>query len=274
MNKITWLTLIIAFWLPFSMQAVAASSALERLGQNGCVWQEGGAFDRSLSDAERKEFQAFMDDAVARSEASREGDYVVFNDGVCEIKPPNIESHLSLDDPDIQAIIRDPHEYLQDGQDDGCFIISTDIRKLLTSRGMDEDAVENEFFRFYASHIISGEIRFYQEDIYRTPVSFQVVSEGACQDVNNIEALDESHERLLANYSDFVRLNQNAVICGTEEGYRTPYEALDYEARLGLDHPNFGANMEYYIIFIAQGWLGDIRAHEKPDNPRPPICHY
>ncbi|MEX3015163.1 hypothetical protein [Gymnodinialimonas hymeniacidonis] len=258
----------------FAFPCAADPVALSFFEQNGCVASAGDLTAAAASGVDVAAIDEYVMAQMAEGHVVEQGAYTVLSPEICTIRLPQIETEWRLDAPEIQAITtavdRDP-------EFPGCLL--GDLRGFFGQQYPDDPArAYDEFVRFVAAHIISGEVRFFSESPLRTPATWQVVT-GDCANVPEIDAMRET-QRYIADepFAEVIATLQANDPCFEErsDSLRNAVLALqgiDVTTGQGPDGAAVNAWMdtEFLFIMLAADWfIGD--SFTERGMTRPPLC--
>jgi hypothetical protein len=242
------------------------------MGGHGCTFGQQSIAAAEQAGFPRADVDAAMAAYLADSTGRRQGDYVVLDETLCTIRLPDIHTDLPLSHPDILAITTDINAFAKDGSP-GCFLADA------TSWFQNSGRTFDDYTRFLATHIIAGDVRFFSTSPLRTPVSFQVISQG-CSKIPDIDAMRANHAKLVAGFGAFVRHQGATKSCNRsgdfidDIGFAMQLQGADPAAfDVELADVNAWLWMEYLMIALAADWIDGDTWTEK-GSARPPMCHY
>ena len=255
--------------LTFSTVAVRAveSQIAEFFAGQGCAI---GPATRVLALAEgvdQRAIEALVETARADPDSIETGGWMVMPTALCEIRPPNVRSKLRLSDLEIQSRITAIDAY---EDEPGCFLHADGLyEELLTTRGWSSDRANTEYLRFLAENLVSGDLAFYSDDPLRTPAGLQLTG-GACANVPIMGEILRSHESLIDNFDQLIRVDMANVVCGSDSApsWQAPQLYKEIET---FQSNNAWASTEVRFIAMGAGWIEGITMSDK-GVPRPPLC--
>jgi len=241
---------------------------LQFLGPHGCAIgpsTEAASLEAGFS-------QTAIDDLRAAPEAVVSGHWTFLPEPICQIELPQVVSAISMDDPEVLAATSAPDAFEQYG-DPGCFLDGEKLRNLLSARReWDQEQVFQEYMRFVAAGLLSGELRFYSDDPLRTPPGFQVLS-GECAEVTGTDALAENHSFLTDLFVPFLQAaGKSAIAADCAEG-----DVFDTRSWEVIEQLSEGRNtnahlaFEMQLITIGAGWYDGMSSAGRGTS-RPPLC--
>lgn len=261
--------LLACMFLTFSTVAVSAagSQITEFFAGQGCAI---GPATRVLALAEgfdKGAIEALVEKARADPDSIENGGWLMMSTALCEIRPTQVRSELRLSDLEIQSRIT-PIDAYED--EPGCFLDADGLyEELLTTRGWSPDRANTEYLRFLAENLVSGDLAFYSDDPLRTPAGLQLTS-GACANVPAMGEIERSHESLIANFDQLIRIDMASVVCGSDSApsWQAPRLYKEIET---FQSSNAWASTEVRFIAMGAGWIEGITMSDK-GVPRPPLC--
>lgn len=245
----------------------AESQIAEFFAGQGCAI---GPATRVLARAEgfdQGAIEALVEKARADPDSIETGGWLVMSTALCEIRPPQVRSELRLSDPEIQSRITAIDAY---EDEPGCFLHADGLyEELLTSRGWSPDRANTEYLRFLAENLVSGDLAFYSDDPLRTPAGLQLTS-GDCANVPIMGEIVRSHESLITNFDQLIRIDMASVVCGSDSApsWQAPQLYKEIET---FQSSNAWASTEVRFIAMGAGWIEGITMSDK-GVPRPPLC--
>lgn len=213
-SSCAWLLPIFAL-LTFSTVAVSAaeSQIAEFFAGQGCAI---GPATRLLALAEgfdQRAIEALVETARADPDSIETGGWMVMSTALCEIRPPQVRSELRLSDLEIQSRTTAIDAY---EDEPGCFLHADGLyEELLTTRGWSPDRANTEYLRFLAENLVSGDLAFYSDDPLRTPAGLQLTG-GNCANVPIMGEIVRSHESLINNFDQLIRIDMANAVCGSD----------------------------------------------------------
>lgn len=218
---------------------------------------------------------AAIDALAAQAEGEegtvRTGDWIVLPPSLCSIRPPEVRSEIRLSDPEVKALTSRIDAYAESG-DRGCFIDGlTIMERVQETRGWDADKANQEYLRFLAENLRSGDLAFYKNDPLSTPVGFQVLT-GDCADVPEIDAIQHSQVLRDREFDNLIRADAANVVCGQDDAPSYNFMNLAQE-RTGGENTNAWMFFEVRTMAMGGGWYFGNSATQK-GAPRPPLCRF
>ncbi|MCF2904058.1 hypothetical protein L0666_03580 [Octadecabacter sp. CECT 8868] len=252
---------------------------MEFLGEHGCTLSDesfAGALDVGLA---FEVIQLVALSAQATGQAKAQGPFVVFDESVCTIRLPQIESSLSISDfgsrvlyPHISKKVGDVFSQIVA---DDC-TMNEDLFLLALARDSEEEMQRADYVEFLAANIISGDVRFFNNTNSRVfGIADYHFTSGDCASSANADNLQVNHGILLSGFARYVRELGEQSVCGegaTSKGTRLANEIQGYD-RANVEPQSFHnifLFFEYELITEAVGWRNG--SWEGP--VRPPLCHY
>lgn len=218
------------------------------------------------------EVEALIADSTQAEQVSEEGPWLVLSSEICTIRPPKIQSELSLDDPDVAPHFSERDEFSEFG-DIGCFLnpdtLRTDLQK---SRGWSEEQAWQGYVHLAAASIIDGEMSFYSADPLRTPPGF-ILMTGDCADTPDMADIRRSNRFLLENFDMLIRERAARNDCA-EPGYPVTGEvSIIAREKKKNEKANAFMFLDPLFVELAAGWIEGATLRDK-GKPRPPLCHF
>lgn len=258
-------------------QAASAETTLaDFLGAKGCTLgpkERAQAIEAGLSG---KQVDAEIDTALKAGTASQQGRFVVLSEEICTIRLPEITTDTRLDAPEIKLRTTAFDQFAAHG-DEGCFL--QDVSVYFRERDP-SPAGNDSFLRFYAAHILTGDLTFYSPSPLRTPPGLQVMR-GACGKVKAAGDIRRAQGHVTdVNFGKYIRWQMAQTDCADRTG--TPV-AMQFTAELqgvepgAMEEPDPPINawlwFEFDLIAMAAGWREGMSWTSK-GSLRPPLCHY
>jgi hypothetical protein len=253
--------------------AQADEQALDYLARHGCTQaasEVGASWDEGFPVAQVEDYVSGL---VRDGLAAEQGAFVVLDPSVCTVRLPQIETTWRLDAPEILALTSAVDAY--SGQP-GCFL--RDISGFFSERYEDPVRALDEYSRFLAAHLLSGDVRFFSASPLVTPVGWQVMT-GACAEVPEADDIAASHTYIsdasFAGYIAHLRENDTCFAdhMGSAGDAARVVQGIDLATGEGPEGAPFNAflDLEYMVITLAMGWrLG--ASMEDRGLSRPPLC--
>ncbi len=258
----------------FAFPCAADPVALSFFERNGCVASAGDLTVAQTEGVDVAPIDAFVTAQMAAGHVVEQGAYTVLSPEICTIRLPDIQTEWRLDAPEIQAItttVDDEPEF------PGCFL--EDVTGFFERQYPDDPArAYDEWVRFIAAHIISGDVRFFGDSPLVTPATWQVVT-GACANVPQIDAIRATHRYISDDaFAQVIATLQANDACFQErsDSLRDAVLALQgidlaTGSATGDGPVNAWLDTEYLIIFLAADWfIGDSLTER--GMTRPPLC--
>lgn len=263
-----WAALTCVFLAFSAAAASAAESQIEEFfASQGCAI---GPTTRALAIEEGFEpsaIDALLETARADPDSIEAGGWLVMSPDSCKIRPPQVRSELRLSDPEIQSRITAIDEY---EDEPGCFLHADNLyEELLATRGWLPDKANTEYLRFLAENLVSGDLAFYSDDPLRTPAGLQLTS-GACANVATMGEIERSHESLIANFDQLIRIDMANVLCESDDAPSWKASQL-YEDIETFKSSNAWTSTQLRFIAMGAGWVEGITMSDR-GIPRPPLC--
>ncbi|UXN75990.1 hypothetical protein N8D56_25000 (plasmid) [Devosia sp. A8/3-2] len=254
-----------------ALSTAAASAAepqlIEFFAKQGCAI---GPTTRSLATAEgfdQASIDALIETARANPDSIETGGWLVMSSALCKIRPPQVRSELRLSDLEIQSRITAIDEHKDEP---GCFLHADKLyEELLATRGWSPDKAHSEYLRFLAENLVSGALTFYSRDPLGTPVGLQLTS-GDCANVPEMVEIRRSHESLIDNFDQLIRIDMANGICESDGAPSWKAPQL-YEEIETFDSSNARTSTEVRFIAMGAGWIEGITMSDN-GIPRPPLC--
>ncbi|NSX55371.1 hypothetical protein [Parasulfitobacter algicola] len=241
------------------------SALLEFMGGHGCTISQESRNAARASGFTHEQINTLMQESLSNGAASPQAIWIVLGEEICDIRLPDITTSVLVTDPDIMGVTSAIDEYAKMGQN-GCFL--KDAKTVFNARHEgDANTAETEYTKFLASHFMSGDLRFYGEEVLETPIGIQVMT-GDCADVPQRDVIEANHAYLVADFGSYVRALGKANSC-IDPGA----SGLQVTRQILPDNKNSWLFFEYDIIAIAAGWYTG-GSDGQPRSPRPPLCHY
>lgn len=255
-----------------SMTGAAANEALaDFVAAQGCAI---GPATRALAGNAgfaEEAIDALAAQADGEAGTVRTGDWIVLPPSLCSIRPPEVRSEIGLGDPELKALTSRIDAYAESGER-GCFIDGPALmERVQETRGWDADKANQEYLRFLAENLRSGDLAFYKNDPLSTPVGFQVLT-GDCADVPEIDAIQRSQALRDREFDDLIRADAANVVCGQDEAPSYHFMNLVQE-RTGSENTNAWMHFEVRMMAMGGGWYVGNSATQK-GTPRPPLCRF
>lgn len=262
--------------------AAADEALLGYMGGQGCTFGVDSMVGAVAAGFDAEEIDLLISNMLNTGQASQQGIWVVLDKTACTIRLPDIQSELTVESPEIQAIapyIREEYD-LGDGPvvDEGCFMEDA-FTMFEALSGGDPDRANADYLRFLGASMIAGEARFYSTSPLSTPRGLQVMT-GECARAPNVATIQASQAVLANKFGDFVRQVGPRTPCGEDLTYEAArivaqLQGVDVMADDLSDEDLFNAWLyfEWTIISMAAGWYEGMSATER-GTPRPPLCHY
>lgn len=254
---------------------------MDVLGGHGCTLGEDSINAAIAAGLSMDDIRFIALTAQAEGVANAQGGYVVFDEDVCTIRLPDIQTQVRVDDPAIQAIA----PYIREDYDTGTEIIVTEgcfaqngAEVFRVRANGDADKANVEYLEFLAAHIMSGDLRFHAPSALGTPTGFQITV-GDCAAAPNLADVAVSYPFIASHFGTYVRRVGAATPCGSDAFPASSYIAADIQGadvtQVENTDPTVNAWLyfELDIITYAAGWHEGMSGTSR-GVPRPPLCHY
>ncbi|WP_299692350.1 hypothetical protein [uncultured Tateyamaria sp.] len=235
------------------------------LGQQGCVIGPATA-----AQAKAEGFDAGQIAALSSRGQPLAGGHVLLAADICTITFPTVTGAPALTDPDVlRAFVS-----YDDGSgavDPGCVLDRATFDDWMPlAKGWTEEETALAYGRMVAAGLISGDLRFYSDDILVTPPGLQLTS-GRCAGLASAANLRATHDELVVWFDPFVRAVgprtpcRNGVTFLDGDGFGVPNDLT------GGTHKNAWLAFEIWLIAHGGGWYSFDGATDR-GTPRPPAC--
>ncbi|UYV39396.1 hypothetical protein N4R57_10560 [Rhodobacteraceae bacterium D3-12] len=222
------------------------------------------------------QIDSVIDAALKAGTAVQQGRYVVLGEEICSIRLPEITTKTALDAPEIKVSTTAFDQFAADGYE-GCYL--QDASVIFKERDP-SPAGNDSFLRFYAAHILSGDLTFYGDSPLQTPPGLQVLM-GDCGKVAKAKDIARSQSFITdENFAKYVRWQMAQTPCSDARGtptamqFTAEMQGADLTSEKKIDPPiNAWLWFEFDLIAMAAGWREGMSWTAK-GNLRPPLCHY
>lgn len=265
---------LIAAFLVSSSTGVAQTTDETRafltyLGGQGCVIGPGSTA-QAQADGFAPDFVAAQIDTLTPLGQPLAGDYVLLDAPLCTITLPKVTQAPSLSDADV---LRTFVAY-DDGTGTpgpGCVLDRATFDDWMPlAKGWTADETALAYSRMVAAGLVSGDLRFFSEDILETPPGVQLVT-GRCESAPDAAKKRATHDEIVQWFDPFLRAVATQTPC------RNGVTLLDADGfavladLTGGTHVNAWLAFEIWLIAYGGGWYSFVDANDR-GTPRPPAC--
>lgn len=194
------------------------------------------------------------------------GGAVLLDAGLCRIMPPVAQNALALSDPDVQSTL-----FAQDGRTEACFLNRTTFMELMPgAKGWSELETARAYAALVSAGLVSGDLRFFSDDILATPLGVQWVT-GRCRNGTEAARARASHDEIARWFDPFVRAVGPKTRCETGASFVNDGGFGRLSELTAGSHKNAWLAFEMFLIAHGGGWYSFQSADDR-GTPRPPAC--
>lgn len=259
----------LALFVALSPAAAMAqgTDALDFFAGQGCAVGPATVAAAEQAGLAKADINALTQKAAAHPDTIQTGGWLVMPPDMCRMRLPDIESEISLTDPEVVASISAIDAHASEDSP-GCFLDADGLmERLQAERGWSKERAFDAYLQLMAGSLASGEATFFSTDPLMTPWGIQIVTGDCGTGLPEIDQIREDHAYLVTNFDSIIRASAIGTEC-VDGAVGTFFLSEQPDAT-----QNAWTAFQAFLIIQGAGWYQGASLTEK-GVPRPPLCRY